>query len=459
MKRAAAIRTGKMPNADQNSEHEKIAALEASLKEANARLAKLARERHDALAALAAFQRSASFRLGALLTAPLRLLRAPRSGLFGQPIAPPSEKDTAALAAPELFPEMQEKAPAADNPAAKRNEHAGAPTAEYAARVAAERAGRADPAPVARPLAHEGDPSDPYCAAPNGPLADPSSREFYEYNGFAVFRNLVTHEECAAAARQYKRDLVTEDYLVNPHTTLNVSEVYEPSRDFLFDPRLLGVMRKCLGDDIRFLQWSTYQLNHMSFPWHRDGAYREYGVGHDWDESEYPYRVGKIILYLDCAADFALAVYPKSHKGEIDRSTISSQRSDFWEVRRHHRSAPEDLSRKPCLVHASTGDAVVFDQRLMHCGRLLDNESDAFTRQISSDKSFVSYLYGADNPHSYRFFSYFNQERGFDVAPMGDALVEQLKREGLYLSIGQQNYFDLHPEDREHLWLPQRTAA
>lgn len=442
---------------------ERIKALEAALGEANARIGMLARERAVALTALAQAQRSLSFRLGALLTWPLRLLHSRSAGIFGRAADFPAAEETAALAAPVSAAASARRAspkpvpPESPPPSAKRSEHAGVPTPEYAAWARASLEGRAapGPAPAAEPEPRAG---DPYLAPPASPLADPSSRAFYEHNGFAVFRDLVDPETCFAAAQSFKRDLVSGDYLSNPHTTLNLAEVYPPGREYVFNPPLLGAMRSCLGEDIRFLQWSTYQLNHMSFPWHRDGAYRIFGQGLDWDESEHPYKVAKIILYLECA-DFALAVFPGSHKGEIDRTAISHDRRDFSEVKRYHRSAPADLSGRPCLVHARSGDAVVFDQRLMHCGRLLDETAGTFTKTIHGDKSFISFLYGADNPHSFRFFSYFNKERGLPVSPMGAELVDRLKRENLYLSIGQANHFDAHPLERRDLWLPTAGAA
>ncbi|WDI32490.1 phytanoyl-CoA dioxygenase family protein [Hyphococcus flavus] len=410
------------------SKDTEIYKLKSALKASEERIEALLTERDQAISALSATQNSFPFKLGAVLTYPLRLIRSRDARLLGSKVEPP----------------------------APRNKHAGVPTREYRSWVEAGCPNNAKQRRRSKPTMPDNS-EDPFLQPPSSTLADPSSHEFYKQNGFAVFRGLYDPQYCKAAAAKFKKDLVTGDYLADPHTTLNVAEAYTPSREILFDQQVLEVMRKCIGDDIKFLQWSTYQLNHMSFPWHRDAAYRSFGKGHDWDESVNPYLVAKIIVYLECS-DFALGVHAGSHGMDVDRKAIPADRKEHHEIKLHHRSAPADLKGTPCLAHASAGDAIVFDQRLIHCGRLLDDKDDSFTRLISSDKSFVSFIFGADNPHSYRYYSYFAKERDFGIAPMGDELVAQLKSAGLYLSIGQENYFDAHPEQREHLWLPERET-
>lgn len=279
-------------------------------------------------------------------------------------------------------------------------------------------------------------------------------QKFYENNGFALIQDVIPSEEARGMSGKFKSDLIHENVPDEGHTTFDIAAVHKEGRDYAFDPRVLAAVRNCLGDDIKFLQWATYQLNHMSFPWHRDGPFRQFGIGHDWDESQDPYKVAKIILYLDCR-DFAMAVYPETHKRDIDRTQIKPDRDNFVLLEPIQQTADTKLENKPYLVRVKPGDALVFDQRLYHCGRLIDPKTGKFTKSIPGDKSFLSYTYGADNPHSYRFFAYFNRERAFNIKPMNDDLVKQLKDENLMLSTGQDNYFDKHPEQREHLWLPE----
>ena len=389
--------------------------LAAKLKNAQRKNQQLQRDKTALANSVDAVRRSLSFRLGAIMTSPLRLtkrlVRKTRPAPQPNPAPPPN-----IVIAP----------PAPATPA---------PT------PAAARVTSVKKAPEKRVIKKN-----------IPPLEDPSSSAFYREYGFAVFRGVLPTEECAQAATQFKSDLVG-DGPTDDHTTLNLAALYPPGERYALDERLLSPVRQCIGPDTRFLQWSSYQLNYLSLPWHRDGPYREFGVGNDWDENDAPYKVAKIIAYLDCK-DFALAVYPKSHKTDIDRTLIKKARSDFREIRTDQDQITDDISGAPCLVHVRQGDAIVFDLRIIHCGRLLDKDNNGFSRNFSGDKAFLTYLYGADNPHSYRTYSYFAKERGYNLNPMHKRLVERLRQKDMLLSIEQQNYFDLEPGQRANLWLP-----
>ena len=422
----------------------RVAALENALENANRRIRVLAKDKAEALTAAAAVRSSLSFRLGAIATLPLRLLRNPQAVFRPEPATEiPTNDEITAWGAPEGADLLT-----GERKAMKDIDHTPRIHPDYGVEKT-----KGGPSPIARALRV----FDPRFKPPAEAVFNPSSHEFYKRHGFAVFRNIFDSERCEQLARSYKEKYVDKDYLEKPHTTLNLAVVDPVAEDMVFDPAILDCLKTCIGSDVRFLQWSTYQLNHMSFAWHRDSPFREFGVGSDWDESVDPYRVAKIILYLECT-DFALAVYPGTHLKDIDKKQISAQREDFDEVACDHTAVAADFGDKPCVVHAGVGDAIVFDERLMHCGKLLDPERRQFTRTIKGDKSFLSFIYGADNPHSYRFYSYFHMEREFSVDPMGDALMKRLADHNLNMTPGQTNHFDSHPKDRKGIWLPMKVA-
>ncbi|WP_370234551.1 MULTISPECIES: methyltransferase domain-containing protein [Henriciella] len=422
-------------------------AFNQAMSEANAKIRRLANEQRALFNVIGMIEASSTYRVGSALTFPVRKLKN-GSAAFVQPLVDlPTENDFDRRSAPVALPaevvtvdakivSQPSKPESASNnapqnalakPAIVRNKAqlAEAEKQEHARRLESQTRGLGS---------------------------------FYEENGFAIVRNLLTEQEARAKATQFKSDLIRGPISENGHTTFDVASVYPPAQDMVFDPRILSVMRTCLGDDIRFLQWATYQANHMSFPWHRDGAYRLFNVGHDWDEEDHAYRVAKIIIYLECD-DFSMGIYPRSHREDIDRTKITKSIEGFDFVDTERQRPGIRLPNKPHLAGVKPGDALIFDQRLFHCGRLTNSTAGDFTKEMKSDKCFLSLLYGADNPHSYRFYSYFNHERQFGIRPMQKRFVNRLKDAGLFLSIGQANYFDLHPEQREGLWLPEDKRA
>ncbi|WP_158085696.1 methyltransferase domain-containing protein [Henriciella aquimarina] len=413
---------------------------ERALEEANAKIRRLATEYTGLLTLLQDVEQSTTFRVGSAITLPLRYIKTGKAALRQSLLTPPSQDELDRRSAPvkPVLPVVTGKpaspAPNKDKKLAAKEVAKPAILPTMSAEILEEE--KLEQARlVARKVAN--------------------MREFYEKNGFAIVRNVLTEREANGRAKQFKSDLVPDPMPEAGHTTKDVAAMYPPAQEYVFDPRVLAAVRGCLGNDIRFLQWATYQLNHMSFPWHRDGGYRTFNVGLDWDESQHKYSVAKIILYFECK-NFSMGVYPRSHREDIDRTRISKKLADHEFVSIHNQRPGVLLDNKPYLAPVKPGDALIFDQRLFHCGRLTDVLSGEFTEEIKDDKSFLSLIYGADNPHSSRFYSYFNHERDFGVRPMQKSLVDRLEAAGLYLSTGQENYFDAHPEQREGLWLPEQ---
>ena len=418
--------------------------LNRALDEANGKVRRLAQEHHELIKLVDNVQNSTTFKVGAAVTFPARFLKNRKAELRQTLIEVPTQNDLDRKAA-----KVTPKLPKLD----------GTPKVPDAA--ANGSAIEAFPAPSAPAIiSNVGDLGSEEKAefAVRQAQRMYGLREFFKTNGFAVVRNLLTEQEARSMARQFKSDLVRDPLPKSGHSTFDVASVYPPAQDYVFDPRVLNAVRSCIGDKVRFLQWATYQVNHMSFPWHRDCGYRKFNVGNDWDESEHEYRIAKVILYFECQ-DFAMGLYPGTHKGDLDRTKIARDLNSFKVVDLDNQRAGVRLPNEPHLAAVKPGDALIFDQRLFHCGRLTSLVDGEFTKEMQSDKSFLSLLYGADNPHSARFYSYFNHERQFGIRPMQRSFVNRLKDADLYLSTGQSNYYDFHPEQRAGLWLPEDKLA
>ena len=173
----------------------------------------------------------------------------------------------------------------------------------------------------------------------------------------------------------------------------------------VFNERLVGTIRDLLGEDIRYTQHSDLHINLGAGKFHRDSAYREFGVGPDWDESEAPYRVVRVALYLSDYADSgsSLVVLPGTHRRE---SRLNRLELRFWsELRtrwRNHfstNSMPQiSVTMKRELIKHKPGDCIVFDQRLVHAGGIVRGRMPKYAVYLS---------YGLDNLHARNHHDYY----------------------------------------------------
>ena len=88
----------------------------------------------------------------------------------------------------------------------------------------------------------------------------------------------------------------------------------------------------------------------------------------------------------------------------------------------------------------------MFDQRLYHSGRRVDD--GAVTKERDAPKFTLSLVFGLDNMHSTRFFSYFRYaRRELGYKPLPPTYVDRLREHDLLLSHGLGNYYAQHPEE------------
>jgi FkbM family methyltransferase len=236
--------------------------------------------------------------------------------------------------------------------------------------------------------------------------------------------------------------------------------------DTLFDARIHQAVRAAIGPDIRFLQVSDVQINHDHLNWHRDSTYRGPSAAGalDWDESRAPYRVIKILIYLE-SENAGLAMLPGTHRTPplMDAEHVANlERAGKYTVvgprDEANRHFSKDERALPLMFCASPGDALIFDERLYHCGRRMNGGRVA--RDAKGKKLTLSYVFGADNVHSARLYSYFRYLRkdlGYrDLSP---ALRQRLQKEGLALSTGWSNHFESAPAaEREGLFFREPHA-
>ena len=133
-----------------------------------------------------------------------------------------------------------------------------------------------------------------------------------------------------------------------------------------------------------------------------------FGVGRDWDESNSPYKVAKAMFYLE-GKDIALAVLPRSHQIAVPPTENWGDFSTYQVLPKENvLDVPlyDDGDVQPILIEGGPGDLLVFDIRILHGGRVLDPVYAQLHQELAHPKSQVAIVYGANNIHSQRFYSY-----------------------------------------------------
>ena len=269
-------------------------------------------------------------------------------------------------------------------------------------------------------------------------------------NGFFVYRDFLSQGQIS----KFSKDLRTEfDESFDDKSTCDAINHSDVALEFLQLPVFNDFIQAILKDP-SFLQICDIQINHNRDNWHRDGACRTFGTG-DWDESKAPYKVYKIIVYLDSEGS-GLAVVPGSHKIKTQLGKVEDKLTNF-EYIKSDKTADKKLYRgdkpkRPAFVEMKPGDILVFDERLLHCGRRLNKEKTEMSSTFFGRKATLAYVFGERNVHSWRFHSFFRHLRPelkyLPLKPKVESIVNNLS---LWWEQLDENLFDKHPEELKNI--------
>ena len=271
-------------------------------------------------------------------------------------------------------------------------------------------------------------------------------------NGFTIYRGLFSPGECTALASEFKAAAgITEGV---HFTRTDATNKVPATRKVLFDPRILGAVREAIGDQIRFVQPSDLHYLHDTVGWHRDSVHRaqDNALAADWTDVDGPFGVVKAILYME-ADSAGMGIMAGSH--------LSPRAVDAHYVKAVERSGghivvdrPDEPNRrltavekrKPLVWVAGVGDVLVFDQRMYHCGRRVVD--GVVARHNEAPKFCLSMVFGLDNRHSERFYSYFRYaRRELGYRDFDPDYREQLEAHDLIFRNGLDNYYERHPDE------------
>jgi ectoine hydroxylase-related dioxygenase (phytanoyl-CoA dioxygenase family) len=290
-------------------------------------------------------------------------------------------------------------------------------------------------------------------------------REEFEERGYAVIRGLLSPEEAARyrAEIQELSGVGDADFGEKVFTCADGVTQNPPFWPLIYHERLLEAIRALIGPTARYTQHSDLHA-HVAGPpagpksaggWHRDSACREFNVGPDWDESQAPYRIVRVAIYLQTYAEShsALGVVPGSHRYEekLDgnaRRLWSRLLGAEYRFKRalwrmglgeepyyyhpwfHHRTRPTRwplLTRPtdPVWFRTEPGDCLIFNQRLYHSASPIEGPK------------YAMYLsYAAENEHARNHVRYYRYLRkDLNYGPIPPELAARLREHDLYMEV------------------------
>jgi Phytanoyl-CoA dioxygenase (PhyH) len=217
--------------------------------------------------------------------------------------------------------------------------------------------------------------------------------------------------------------------------------------DLIFEPRLLAAVRLLLDADVRYLQHSDLHVGFSAVAWHRDNVNRRYGIGDDWNEETEAYRLVRVAIYLQSFAEngFTLALIPGSQRRGVlapgDLAELDAASRGTGRIRAL-LTGYDPLRARAASVSARSGDAVLFDPRILHCGSF-----------ISGAKYSIFLAYGVPGRHFARHRAYYRRtRRELRYVDLDPGLVARLRGAGLFAEEGGDE-----PVDDEYIPSRLRT--
>jgi len=267
-----------------------------------------------------------------------------------------------------------------------------------------------------------------------------TNREQFEKDGFVLLKSLLSQEEVdyyknvlseksginddnfhAVEGNKKKKlnGVVNYKLFTGPDGVTKTPELWS----IFFNEKILAKVREVLGEDIRFVQHNDTHVGFSASSWHRDSAFRDYGVGPDWDESKSQYKNVRVAIYLQTyeQSNFKLGFVPKSNKKQSGLLSLELKLNQIVKFKSLVFGQKMLFNRDEWL-RTDPGDIIIFDPRLLHRGSY-----------ITGPKYSMFIAYGIENEHYKNYNDYYLKTRkDLNYSTMPKALADQLKEADLY---------------------------
>ena len=248
----------------------------------------------------------------------------------------------------------------------------------------------------------------------------------FETKGYIVIKGLLDKNEVA----YYKKELAAlADQ--SPKKSWTWADGLTQNENFwpvIFHDRIRQHINEIFGPQAKFLQHNDLHVGFSSFTWHRDSVNRRFPKGPDFDESQAPYRLARVAMYLQEyeQSGFRFGMIPGSHRPDkfMEKADAKrlQQRTSTLAKASYAISGRDWLEKQADWIATEPGDCVIFDPRVVHTGS-----------RFEGVKYSMFAAYGVPNIHFKRHRYYYcdlREDLGYKA--LAPALVEKLKAEGLY---------------------------
>ena len=260
--------------------------------------------------------------------------------------------------------------------------------------------------------------------------------------GFVVVRQLLSEQEVSFYRDKLgeRSGITTENFgaqgagrgfdKMGQQASWNLPDGVSKSPDFwplIYHERLVTAVKELLGPDICFLQHTDLHVGFSAISWHRDNVNRKFGLGQDWDESQVPYQIVRVGIYLQSHAEsnFKLGLIKGSHRPatNITLSRRITETKIIWMGALSYLSPQVQMwAANAEWIATEPGDCVIFDPRTIHSGSY-----------ITGPKYSMFVAYGVENTHFYNHQNYYRQLRTeLNYGDLDPELVQTLKSKELY---------------------------
>jgi hypothetical protein len=308
-------------------------------------------------------------------------------------------------------------------------------------------------------------------------------QKFYKENGFVLIKNLLTSDEVLKYKKLMNEVFPDVSKSCNaggvPVFSWALSDGIRKKKEFwplIWHKKIINDVSVLLGGKIKFCLHNDLHFNHTQSAyedgdpqkisgWHRDSRFRGHYLtrggwidklrGKDyekiWDESNHKVGMARLGIYLNSYDEnqTPLFLIPGSHLTERSlkypferifwNKFIANIRCFFVGDKRpknfpyiRSKSHPFCKPAKPFNAKVESGDAVLFDMRMIHG-----------IGKSSGERCCMFLDYGLENLHTYDHVNYYIKERTDlnYLKPMPEKLEEKLKDKDLFLE-GWQEFND-----------------
>ena len=224
-----------------------------------------------------------------------------------------------------------------------------------------------------------------------------NKKSFFDNNGYCLIRKLFSEKECKKLRLEINRhfklpfkELKQDD--INFRTFVEPDGVTK-NRKFwkiIFNKKILSAIRSIIGNNIAYTQHSDLHINLGAGKYHRDNAFRFFKDGPDWDEEKHKYKVLRIAIYLSDykTSGSSLIVFPNSNKKETLLTKVEMRLWNylrlFWSKKFNKNYLSHFFfSSKTVNIKHKAGDCVIFDQRMIHAGGVVNGKFPKYSIFLS----------------------------------------------------------------------------